>query len=84
MTDENDKLPTDAEDGALKPRSPDAAPDQTKPAGPATDAFNDMDDAIAKDQNKAAGKRQASVKETGEELPQDQWERFEAADKKPR
>lgn len=84
MSDDIDKLPTDMEDGALKPQPPAAAPDSTKPAGPATDAVDAMDEAIAEDRKKADGKRKASVKETGEEVPQEQWERFEAADKTPR
>ena len=45
-----------------------------KPAGPATDVVD------ATDKDRA---RLASVKETGEEVPQEDWERFEAADKKP-
>ena len=53
MSDDIDKLPTDMEDGALKPQPPAAAPDSTKPSGPATDAVDAMDEAIAEDRKKA-------------------------------
>ncbi len=49
-----------------------------RPFGPATDVVDTMDNAISKDRA-----RLASVKETGEEVPQEEWQRFEAANKKP-
>lgn len=58
-----------------------------KPVGPATDAVEAMDQEIEKDRRRSAlptGKRMASVKETGEEIPPEEWERFERANKKPR
>ena len=54
-----------------------------RPSGPATDAVDVMERAIAKDRGSTRKDRLASVKETGEEVPQEEWERFEAADKKP-
>ena len=55
-----------------------STPDHPKPSGPATDVVDSMENAISKDRA-----RLASVKETGEEVPQEEWERFERADKKP-
>lgn len=83
MTDRNDKLPTDVEDGALNPQSAAADRHEVKLVGPAADAVDPMDEAINKDRAKA-DKRRASLKETGEEKPQEQWERFKAADKTQR
>ena len=60
-----------------------AAFDHLRPSGPATDAIKAMDEAISKDRRGTRPPRSASVKETGEKLSQEEWERFEAADKKP-
>ena len=58
--------------------------DHPTPVGLATDASSAMEDAVKQDKSKATssrGKRLASIENIGEQLPQEQWERFEQANR---